>query len=121
MPEIKKNTVHPLEIQGYTAEGMGVGRLDGRVVFVPDTIKGEHWDVQLLKVNKNVAWGKGKRLLLESRERVPYDCPHAAKCGGCQYRHMTYEEESAHPAHRAAPDQHRPGASEHPQHGIFWP
>ena len=93
MPEIKKNTIHPLEIQGYTAEGMGVGRLDGRVVFVPNTIRGEHWDVQLLKVNKNVAWGRGVKLLVESRERVPYDCPHAAKCGGCQYRHMTYQEE----------------------------
>jgi len=94
MPEIKKNTVHPMKIHGYTAEGMGVGRLeDGRVVFVPDTVQGEHWDVQLLKVNKTVAWAKGYKLLERSPHRVEPDCPHAAKCGGCQYRHMTYEEE----------------------------
>ena len=93
MPEIKKNTVHPLTIHGYTAEGMGVGRLDGRVVFVPGTIRGEQWEVQLLKVNKNVAWGKGVRLLESSPLRVEPDCPHAAKCGGCQYRHMDYKEE----------------------------
>ncbi len=93
MPEIKKNTRHTLTIHGYTAEGMGVGRLEGRVVFVPDTIRGEIWEVQLLKVNKNVAWGKGVRLLEASPLRVQPDCPHAAKCGGCQYRHMDYNEE----------------------------
>ena len=39
----KKNSVHTLEVDGYTAEGMGVARLDGRVVFVPGTIRGEQW------------------------------------------------------------------------------
>ena len=62
MAEVRKNTVHPLHIEGYTAEGMGVARLDGRVVFIPGTIRGEDWEVQLLKVNKGVAWGKGTRL-----------------------------------------------------------
>ena len=57
MAEVRKNTVHPLHIEGYTAEGMGVARLDGRVVFIPGTIRGEDWEVQLLKVNKGVAWG----------------------------------------------------------------
>ena len=28
MTEWKKNAVHPLRIEGYTAEGMGVARLD---------------------------------------------------------------------------------------------
>ena len=93
MPDMKKNTVHTVTIHGYTAEGLGVGRLDGRVVFVPDTIRGEQWEVQLLKVNKNVAWGKGVRLMEASPLRVEADCPHAAKCGGCQYRHMDYQEE----------------------------
>ena len=48
MTEPKKNTVYELDITGYTAEGMGVARLDGRVVFVPNTIRGERWQVQLL-------------------------------------------------------------------------
>ena len=51
----KKNSIHTLEVDGYTAEGMGVARLEGRVVFVPGTIRGEQWQVQLLKVNKHVA------------------------------------------------------------------
>lgn len=94
MTEPKKNTVHTLDITGYTAEGMGVARLeDGRVVFVPNTIRGEQWQVQLLKVNKNVAWGRAVKPVLESACRVPSDCPHFGPCGGCQFRHMDYAEE----------------------------
>jgi len=93
MADWKKNTVHPLDITGYTAEGMGVARLDGRVVFVPGTIRGERWQVRLEKVNKNVAWGRGVELLEASPERIEADCPLSGKCGGCQFRHMTYAEE----------------------------
>ena len=93
MAQLGKNTVHTLRIQGYTAEGMGVGRLEGQVVFVPGVVDGELWEVLLVKVTKNVLWGKGVKLLEPSPERVTPDCPHAGKCGGCQDRHMTYQEE----------------------------
>lgn len=93
MADIRKNTVHTLDITGYTAEGMGVARLEGRVVFVPFTIRGERWAVRLEKVNKNVAWGRGVELLVPSSERIEPDCPLYGKCGGCQFRHMTYGEE----------------------------
>ena len=93
MAEPKKNSIYELDITGYTAEGLGVARLDGRVVFVPNTIRGERWQVQLLKVNKNVAWGRGVAPVLESPCRVPSDCPHSGPCGGCQFRHMDYAEE----------------------------
>ena len=56
MADWKKNAVHVLEITGYTAEGMGVARLENRVIFVPGTIRGEKWNVQLLKVKPNIAW-----------------------------------------------------------------
>ena len=109
MPDWKKNTVHPLDIMGYTAEGMGVARLEGRVVFVPHTIRGERWMVRLEKVNKNVAWGRGVELLVPSPERVAYDCPLAGKCGGCQFRHMTYAEELLAKRQRVEDALHRVG------------
>ena len=31
MADVRKNTIHILDISGYTAEGMGVARLEGRV------------------------------------------------------------------------------------------
>lgn len=93
MADWKKNTTHTLDITGYTAEGMGVARLEGRVVFVPFTIQGERWQVRLEKVNKNAAWGRGMQLLVPSPERLVPDCPLYGRCGGCQFRHMAYAEE----------------------------
>lgn len=89
----EKNAVHTLKIEGYTADGAGVARLDGRVVFIPHTIRDEVWDVLLVKTNQNFAFGKGITCLTGSRARVEKDCHFRGKCGGCQYRHMNYEEE----------------------------
>ena len=89
----KKNTLHEGEITGYTAEGMGVARLEGRVVFIPGTVAGERWRFRLEKVNKAVAWGRGVELLSPSPLRLAPDCPLFGRCGGCQFRHMAYEEE----------------------------
>lgn len=109
MPLWKKNAVHTLDIVNYTAEGMGVARLEGRVVFVPHTIRGERWSVRLEKVNKNVAWGKGVELLVPSPERIDPGCPLAGKCGGCQFRHMTYAEELYTKRQRVEDALHRVG------------
>ena len=109
MAQWQKNAVHELEILNYTAEGMGVARLDGRVVFVPHTIRGERWMVRLEKVNKNVAWGRGVELLTPSPERIDPGCPLAGKCGGCQFRHMTYTEELQAKRQRVEDALHRVG------------
>jgi 23S rRNA (uracil1939-C5)-methyltransferase len=112
MIEWKKNTVHTVEITGYTAEGMGVARLDGRVAFVPGTIRGEQWQVRLEKVNKNVAWGRGVQLLRPSSQRVEPDCTLAGRCGGCQFRHMTYQEELEAKGQRVADALERIGGAQ---------
>ena len=109
MADWKKNTVHTLDVTGYTAEGMGVARLEGRVVFVPGTIRGETWKVRLEKVNKNVAWGRGVELIASSPERVDQDCPLMGRCGGCQFRHMTYGEELLAKGQRVADALERVG------------
>ena len=109
MADWEKNTVHLLEIAGYTSEGMGVARLEGRVVFVPGTIRGERWKVRLEKVSRTVAWGRGVELLMPSAERIASDCPLSGRCGGCQFRHMTYAEELAAKGQRVADALERMG------------
>lgn len=89
----KKNQVHPLRIEGYGSAGEGVARLDGQAVFVKGALEGELCQVQLLKVGKTAAWGKVNEILETVPGRQVPDCPQYPKCGGCQLRHMTYEEE----------------------------
>ena len=94
MGKTEKNSVHHLRIEGYASGGEGVARLaDGQVVFIRGALQGELCDVQLLKMGKSAAWGKVNAVLEPSARRMEPDCPYFPKCGGCQLRHMTYEEE----------------------------
>lgn len=93
MPELLKNQLHTVTITGYTAEGLGVARAGGRVVFVHDGVRGETCSIRILKVLKNVAFGKVEEVLERSGTRQEPDCPHYPACGGCDFRHVSYEEE----------------------------
>ena len=90
---LKKNQIHTAEITGYTADGAGVCRIDGRAVFVKGTIVGEIWEVRILKVTASAVYGKGERCLSPSLMRQEPPCPVYRKCGGCSLLHMQYEEE----------------------------
>ena len=78
----------------YTAEGQGVARIEGCAVFIPNTIVGEKCRVRIEKVGKTWAAGKIVELLEKSPHRVNRECPVAKLCGGCDFWHMDYEEES---------------------------
>jgi len=93
MEALKKNQEYTVSIDGYSAEGLGVCRIGGQVVFVQGALRGETCVVQLLKVRKNIAFAKVLRVLIPSPARQVPDCPHFPQCGGCQLRHMSYEEE----------------------------
>lgn len=91
---LRKNDVCTLTLTGYTAEGYGVGRTeDGLAVFVPGGARGDRAEIQLLKVRKSYAFGKLLRLVEPAPCRMAVDCPVFAQCGGCDFRHVTYEEE----------------------------
>ncbi len=102
MPLMKNQSVI-LEITGVTAEGSGVGRYTeeesaGIAVFVPFTAVGDRIRCKILKVQKNHAYGKMEELLTASPDRCPagsesHHCDAFGKCGGCTWRHVTYEAE----------------------------
>lgn len=81
---------HVMEITGLSHEAAGVGRIDGRVVFVPETIPGDRALVRLVHLKKSLGFGEMVDLLRESPQRKERSCPHALTCGGCQLQHMDY-------------------------------
>ena len=89
----KKNDVLPLTIKSLGLNGEGIARLEGQVVFVAGGLPGEVCDVQLLKVGRSAIWGKALRASTPSPDRIASDCPYFPRCGGCQFRHMTYAAE----------------------------
>lgn len=89
-----KNTEHVVTFTSCTSQGEGVCHLpNGLTVFVRGALAGEVGRISLMKVSKRCAWGRLLEVLTSSADRLVPDCPYYPKCGGCQLRHMTYEEE----------------------------
>jgi len=90
---LEKNQLHLVEITGYTAEGLGVARIDGQVLFVHGGVRGERCTVKILKVLKHAAYARVEEAVTRAAARREPDCPHYPACGGCDFRHISYEEE----------------------------
>ena len=92
---LQKNDLIMLEITDLTEEGQGVGKKDGLVFFVKDSVMGDKVEARILKGKKNYAYAKVEKLLEASPYRITPLCPVAGKCGGCQLQHLSYEKELA--------------------------
>ncbi|MCT7951972.1 23S rRNA (uracil(1939)-C(5))-methyltransferase RlmD [Ancylothrix sp. C2] len=79
-----------IAITDLTDTGTGVGRFEGRVVFVPDTAPGDRVLARLVRVKPQFADAKLHELLESSEQRTRPGCIVADKCGGCQWQHIDY-------------------------------
>ncbi len=102
MLSVQKNQRLTLSIDAYNTEGAGVGRTDGVVIFVPDTVVGETVSVQIIKVTKQYAVAKLLDILVPSPLRKEPSCPVYERCGGCALQHMDYEEQLSLKSRRIA-------------------
>ena len=93
MEPLKNGQVHTARVEGYSSEGLGIVRLDGAVVFLPRAVRGETVDLKITRVMKTHALGEILRIHSPSPERAVPDCPHFGLCGGCDFRHLSYQEE----------------------------
>ncbi|MBR6384723.1 MAG: 23S rRNA (uracil(1939)-C(5))-methyltransferase RlmD [Ruminococcus sp.] len=90
----EKNQVFTAEIIDITSEGNGVCRINDVAVFVPQTAVGDVVEVKIVKVLSHYAYGIVNKLVLPSPDRLDNRfCKAYKKCGGCVFRHISYEAE----------------------------
>lgn len=82
----------------YTEEGADIAL----TVFVPQTAVGDVIECRIVKVQSRLAYGKVERVITPSDHRIAVDCPVFGKCGGCVYRHVSYEAELSYKWQRVA-------------------
>ena len=97
---LNKNEIYEATIVDYTSEGQGIAKIDGCAVFIPNAIAGEVCRVRIEKAQKTWATGKIVEILEKSPHRLQRECPISSSCGGCDFWHMDYEEESRLKAER---------------------
>lgn len=87
----KGAVIDSLEITGISSEGKGVGRVNGQVVFVKETVPGDVVKAKVVGKKKKFLEAYAKELVEQSSERVEPFCEHFGLCGGCKWQHMTYD------------------------------
>lgn len=72
-----------VRIESVAYKGYGVGRLQGKVLFVPYTVTGDEVLVSLIEERKNYSIAKLEKVFLSSPWRRTPPCPYFGQCGGC--------------------------------------
>jgi tRNA/tmRNA/rRNA uracil-C5-methylase (TrmA/RlmC/RlmD family) len=90
---MKSGSSIPLTIETVAFGGDGLGRHEGRVVFVPFTAPGDEIDARLTDVKPGFARGIIQNFRKAGPDRETPPCPYYQNCGGCQYQHLTYAAE----------------------------
>jgi 23S rRNA (uracil1939-C5)-methyltransferase len=79
-----------ITIEKVVYGGAGLGRCEGKVVFVPFSTAGDRLVVRPVKQKKNLIWASIERIVEAGPARTAPFCAHFGVCGGCQWQHMQY-------------------------------
>lgn len=90
---MNKNDIVEITITDLTIEGKGVGRYNNQVIFVSGAAIYDRLSVKIIKICKNYSVGKIEEIIKASPYRRDIDCEYYPKCGGCAFRHISYESE----------------------------
>lgn len=89
---VQKNKDYIVEIIDNGYEGEGIAKVDNFTIFVPGAIKGEKVKILIVKVLSSHAFGKVLEIIEKSDFRQEVDCDTYKRCGGCNMRHIKYED-----------------------------
>ena len=90
---LNKNAIVEVEIVDLTHEGAGVAKVDGFVFFVDNALPGEIIKMRVLKLKKNIGFGKVEEYVTLSPNRNQDIDATYLRSGIADFGHMTYEEQ----------------------------
>ena len=90
---MKKNEHFITTIEDMSEDGAGVGKTDGFIWFIKDTVIGDVVEASAMKMKKSYGYARLVKVLTPSPYRVEPKCPVARQCGGCQLQMMDYQEQ----------------------------
>jgi 23S rRNA (uracil1939-C5)-methyltransferase len=88
IPEAFETTIEKL-VYG----GAGLGRHQGKVVFVPFSVPGDRLLVRPVAEKKTYTRGEIVKIIKPGNGRITPICPHFSKCGGCHWQQLEYSRQ----------------------------
>jgi 23S rRNA (uracil1939-C5)-methyltransferase len=89
----EQKIVPDVVITAMASKGTGIGKVDGKVLFVERAVPGDTCDVRLTTDKKKYGEGILQALTIASELRTQPSCQHFGICGGCKWQHIKYEEQ----------------------------
>jgi 23S rRNA (uracil1939-C5)-methyltransferase len=87
----KKGHIVSLKIESAAYGGKGIGFVNGKACFVPNTAPGDEILARIVKKSKSHLEGKLIEITTPSPVRIRPLCSHANVCGGCSWQHTPYD------------------------------
>lgn len=72
-------------------QGRGIGKIDNKVIFIPNALVGEIVDIKITNSKKNFSEGEVIKFIKKSPKRINEACLY--NCGGCDLLHLSYEDQ----------------------------
>lgn len=76
-----------IKITDLSHDGRGIGRLNGKTIFVEGAIPGDEVSIRIVQSQKTYDEAAVQEMLSASEQRVEPFCPVYNECGGCQLQH----------------------------------
>lgn len=90
---MQKNDFIELRIEDIADDGAGIGRFQGMIYFVKDTVIGDLVSAKIIKQKKTYGYARLIEIKEASPIRVEPRCFYARSCGGCQIQQMDYPKQ----------------------------
>ncbi|MDY0190420.1 MAG: class I SAM-dependent RNA methyltransferase [Desulfuromonas sp.] len=82
-----------VEITTLTNGGDGLGRVNGKAIFVSGAVPGDVVNCRLDVDKKRYAKGTVLDIVTAAPQRIMPECPHFTICGGCDWQMLSYAEQ----------------------------
>lgn len=103
---------YEVEIDSLGHDGRGVGRVEGKAVFLHGALPGERARFEYLAMHRNYDEGRTLEILRPSPQRVKPLCAHFEQCGGCSLQHLAPAAQIAFKQSQLLEDCRRIGGTE---------
>ncbi|MGI9533642.1 MAG: class I SAM-dependent RNA methyltransferase [Thermodesulfobacteriota bacterium] len=80
-----------IKIDKLSYGGPGVGRVDGKVVFVDGGVPGDILNIKIIKEKGSYNRAVIEDIIAPSEERTEPECEFFAQCGGCNWQYINYK------------------------------
>lgn len=82
-----------VQITGIDHNGRGITKIDNKICFVENALKGEKVEINVTLNKKKYMEAKTLNILENSDDRCEPICKYASICGGCNIMHLNYEKQ----------------------------